>query len=290
MYQEERNVLTVFLTGAECPFTCLFCDLWQYTIDGPTPQGAIPAQLSDVFEAHAPLGPDWALKLYNASNFFDRRAVPERDLNHIAQLCTPFTRVTVECHPKLVGDACTRFRDALEGRLEVGIGLETVHPSLDRIKDGMSLAEFEHAVRWLADRNIGVRVFVLVGLPWIPADEFALWAARSARTAFEAGASRVSLIPLRTESGTLRALRKSDDVDEVQLPHLEQALRMSLEQSGDDGDGGLVEVDLWDLDQVGTPCGACRENYLSAIKSMNRAQSPARPPQCECLLSNGQKP
>ncbi len=37
--------LTVLLTGKECPFTCLFCDLWQHTTDSPTPRGAIPAQI-----------------------------------------------------------------------------------------------------------------------------------------------------------------------------------------------------------------------------------------------------
>ena len=52
-----ERALTVFLTGAECPFTCSFCDLWRWTIDGPTPAGALPAQLSDVLhtlDASAP--------------------------------------------------------------------------------------------------------------------------------------------------------------------------------------------------------------------------------------------
>ena len=72
-----EHALTVFLAGAECPFTCSFCDLWRWTIDGATPVGALPKQLSDVLrslDANAPR-PD-RLKLYNASNFFDRRAVP----------------------------------------------------------------------------------------------------------------------------------------------------------------------------------------------------------------------
>ncbi|PYP49157.1 MAG: hypothetical protein DMD39_12500, partial [Gemmatimonadetes bacterium] len=37
--EEERRpngkierALTVFLAGAECPFTCSFCDLWRMTI------------------------------------------------------------------------------------------------------------------------------------------------------------------------------------------------------------------------------------------------------------------
>src|SRR3989442_2597209 len=35
-----ERALTVFLSGAECPFTCSFCDLWRWTIDEPTPQVA----------------------------------------------------------------------------------------------------------------------------------------------------------------------------------------------------------------------------------------------------------
>ena len=38
-----EQALTVFLTGAECPFTCSFCDLWLFTIDGPSPPGALTA-------------------------------------------------------------------------------------------------------------------------------------------------------------------------------------------------------------------------------------------------------
>jgi len=57
--EEERAVhgmeraATVFLAGAECPFTCSFCDLWRWTLDGPTPPGALPAQLSKALESLA---------------------------------------------------------------------------------------------------------------------------------------------------------------------------------------------------------------------------------------------
>src|SRR5262249_23686397 len=62
----DRSV-TVFLAGAECPFTCSFCDLWRWTLDGPTPAGAIPLQLARALEQLARPLPD-RLKLYNASN------------------------------------------------------------------------------------------------------------------------------------------------------------------------------------------------------------------------------
>ena len=43
-----ERALTVFLAGAECPFSCSFCDLWRYTLDGPTPLGALTTQLRTV--------------------------------------------------------------------------------------------------------------------------------------------------------------------------------------------------------------------------------------------------
>ena len=91
LLEEERRpdgrierTLTVFLAGAECPFTCSFCDLWRLTIDGPTPPGALTRQLRTVIEALDGSQLD-RLKLYNASNFFDRRAVPPEDLEGIDQ-------------------------------------------------------------------------------------------------------------------------------------------------------------------------------------------------------------
>ncbi|MEJ2311971.1 MAG: hypothetical protein P8Y11_06240 [Gemmatimonadales bacterium] len=40
LWEEERTeagtvrTLAVFLAGAECPFTCIYCDLWRRTLDG----------------------------------------------------------------------------------------------------------------------------------------------------------------------------------------------------------------------------------------------------------------
>src|SRR2546427_11560201 len=94
--EEERSAngvveraLTVFLAGAECPFTCSFCDLWRWTLDGPTPPGALPAQLSKALESLAPPFPH-PPKLYNANHFFHPRAVPGEGLPPLAHLAPPF--------------------------------------------------------------------------------------------------------------------------------------------------------------------------------------------------------
>ena len=97
-----ERALTVFLAGAECPFTCSFCDLWRWTVDGPTPRGALPAQLAGVLQSLGRPRPD-RLKLYNASNFFDRRAVPAEDVPAVAQMAAPFAAGTVESHANTIG-------------------------------------------------------------------------------------------------------------------------------------------------------------------------------------------
>jgi uncharacterized Fe-S cluster-containing MiaB family protein len=38
-------IATLFLTNKECPWRCLMCDLWQNTLTGRVPPGAIPEQI-----------------------------------------------------------------------------------------------------------------------------------------------------------------------------------------------------------------------------------------------------
>ena len=116
-----RSWLVVFLAGRECPFTCVFCDLWRNTLDGPTPLGAIPRQLelarAEAAEA-GPLPAGSGIKLYNASNFFDHQAVPRADWAAIVDAVRPFETVTVECHPRLIGEPFRDFAGRLDGLLK----------------------------------------------------------------------------------------------------------------------------------------------------------------------------
>ena len=54
--------------------------------------------------------------------------MPISDLPAIVERLAPFARVTVECHPLLVGPGAVELDALLEGRLEVAMGLETIHP------------------------------------------------------------------------------------------------------------------------------------------------------------------
>jgi len=279
-----RRVLTVFLAGAECPFTCLFCDLWRATLEGPTPLGALPAQLEAALDEAAPIEFPAALKLYNASNFFDPRAVPRRDHGALADVCGGFRRVTVECHPRLLGATCSSFARRLEARLEVAMGLETVHPDVfPRLNKGMKIADFDRAAAWARDHGIGTRAFVLVGLPWVPATQFAMWARRAVEHAASLGIDRVSLIPLRRGNGALDRLRARGELETVKIEHLEAAHEAALEAAA----GRMtVEVDLWEAERFAS-CARCSETRIARLATMNRTQATAPAVECECGVTAG---
>ncbi|MEO6194066.1 MAG: radical SAM protein [Thermoanaerobaculia bacterium] len=274
LWEEERTpdggllpAFTIFLAGAECPFTCVFCDLWRETLDGPTPPGALPAQIRKALAAAGPLPRPAAVKLYNASNFFEPRAVPVEDEVAILDLAAPFARVTVECHPRLIGDRCLRFAERLAGRLEVAMGLETVHPeALPRLNKGLTLDDFDRAAATLRQAGIGMRAFVLVGAPFVPPEEAADWAVRSAVHAIEQGAERVSLIPVRGGNGAMEALRDAGDFTPPRLDQLEEALERSL-------DLGIVTADLWDVRRFAS-CPDCADARLARLDRMNRSGQP----------------
>jgi radical SAM enzyme (TIGR01210 family) len=272
LWEQERTLdrgviaaLTVFLTGAECPFTCVFCDLWQKTLDGPTPAGSLPAQLERVLAMEPRAMVAGALvKLYNASNFFDPRAVPEADEAALPPLLAPFSRVVVESHPRLVGRRCLAFAKALGGRLEVAMGLETVHPeALPRLNKRMTLEDFDRAAARLRAAGIGLRAFVLVGAPFVPAAEAARWAVRSAAHAFERGAATVALIPLRGGNGALEDLAAREEASPPTLAQLEEALDGCLALAG-----GVVVADLWDVERLAR-CPACAELRRERLARIN---------------------
>ena len=262
---ETEPVLTVFLAGSECPFTCVFCDLWRHTLPHPTPAGALPAQLRRALDSEAARrASPRRIKLYNASNFFDPLAVPAADLPLIADLVRPFSGVTVECHPRLVGPACFEFAARIAGRLEVAIGVETVHPeALSRLNKGAGLDDLARAAAGLRHAGIDVRAFVLVGTPFVPAEDGLAWTVRSAAWALDQGAGLVALIPVRGGNGELERLAAAGEFTPPALRDLEAAVEGSLRIGQ-----GRVVADLWDA-AARPGCPACRPARIGRLARMN---------------------
>jgi radical SAM enzyme (TIGR01210 family) len=270
--RQIERALTIFLSGAECPFTCSFCDLWRYTIDGPTPVGALPKQISDVLHSLDPSAsrpPPDRLKLYNASNFFDKRAVPAADLPRIAELAAPFAGVTVESHASTIGPAALEFARRLTGRLEVAMGLETIHPvAASHLNKRLDLDVFDKGARWLADNGMDLRVFVLLGAPHVPAAESVEWAVRTVEYAAQRGASIVSIIPVRGGNGEMERLASLGQFAPPTLSQLEEALDRSLRFAGT-----AVTADLWDIGRLHA-CGCCHDSRVDRLRRLNLSGRP----------------
>jgi archaeosine synthase beta-subunit len=281
LIEEERRpdgsverALTIFLAGAECPFTCSFCDLWQWTLDGPTPPGALAQQVERVLNSLRAPVPD-RVKLYNASNFFDPRAVPAKDLELLPSLLEAFSGVTVESHANTVGSRSTAFARAMKARLEVAMGLETIHPAAAaQLNKRLDLGRFDRAAAVLANAGIDLRVFVLLGAPYVPVAESVEWTVRTVEYAVERGAAVVAIIPVRGGNGEMERLASLGHFTPPTLHQLEAALDRCIGFRP-----AVVTADLWDAGQL-PGCPQCRAHRVERMTRMNATGTPELPVPC----------
>jgi len=283
LLEKERAVdgslvdgLTIFLTNKECPWQCLMCDLWQNTLDETVPAGAISEQIDFALDQMKCECSDLAelqqIKLYNAGSFFDTQAIPETEEAVISTCLAKFNRVIVESHPALIGDRCLRFRDRLNGQLEIALGLETVHPeALIKLNKGVSLGQFRGAADFITRHEIALRTFVLLQPPFIPVDESVEWARRSIDFSQDCGATVTALIPTRTGNGAMDHLSAAGQFIEPTLVQLEDAMDYGVGRAR-----GRVFADLWDLERFSS-CTACFHQRRDRLARQNETQQiPAR--------------
>lgn len=259
-----EDVATIFLTNRECPFRCLMCDLWRNTTNATVPVRAIPAQI-DYALARLPAAEH--IKLYNSGNFFDRQAIPPDAHAAVAPRLAGFKTVILENHPKLCGESCLRFRDRLDGRLELALGLETVHPEvLPRLNKRMTVDDFDRAVRFLRGEGIDVRAFILLRPPFLDEEEGVEWALRSITFAFDAGVQCCSVIPTRAGNGIMDQLEAEGAFASPHMTSMERVLEAGLRMRR-----GRVFMDLWDAERF-AHCTLCGENRIARMRRMNLTQ------------------
>ena len=298
---------TVFLTGRECPWRCVMCDLWRYTTGADTPPGAIAAQVAAARTRwQREQLPVTHVKLYNAASFFDPRAVPESDYGRVASAIAGVAQVVVESHPALIGPRVDQFLEAREicraaaaplgpgvqtgppTRLEVAMGLETVHPSaLERLHKRMTVEQFAVAAAALRARGVSLRVFLLIAPPFIPPDEQEAWLLRSVDVALDCGASAVTLIPTRAGNGAMEALSAEGA---FRPPTLEDIERSAEAAQARIRDRERIFVDIWDLERF-SDCSACFAARRDRLHAMNLEQRILPPIACEQVqaVSAGKK-
>ncbi|HEX2693666.1 MAG TPA: hypothetical protein VHL12_06440 [Gemmatimonadaceae bacterium] len=276
-----ERALTIFLAGAECAFTCSFCDLWRGTIEGPTPAGALTRQIETVLSTFSDVQCE-RVKLYNSSNFFDRRAVPLSDLRGIAALTAPFAAVTVESHANTIGPAALEFAEQISGRLEIAVGLETIHPvAAAQLNKRLDLARFDRAARFLLDNDIDLRVFVLLGAPHIPASESVAWTVRTVEYAVDRGAAVVSVIPVRGGNGEMERLQAEGEFTPPTLLQLEEVLDRCAHIRC-----AVVTADLWDVERL-PACEHCRARRVERMLRFNISGRAEAPIVCDGARSSG---
>jgi radical SAM enzyme (TIGR01210 family) len=282
--QAVARSATVFLTGRECAWRCVMCDLWRYTTTSDTPVGAIAAQVAAARRALAERGePVTQMKLYNASNFFDPRAVSDDDYRPIAMAVRQLERVVVESHPALIGDRVNRFLDELarphETRsiaLEVAMGLETANPdALERLNKGLTLEQFSAAAEDLRRFGVDLRVFLLISPPFIPAADQDGWLGESIERARSCGATAISLIPTRAGNGAMEALAAERLYRPPDLADVERSIALAHKRRGQ----ARVFVDLWDIQRL-SHCPHCLGDRVARLHAMNLGQRIQPPISC----------
>jgi len=255
---------TILLTNSECPFRCLMCDLWKNTTDKPVPEGAIPEQIKYAL-SKLPLTEH--LKLYNSGSFFDTRAITKNDYKKIASLVKNFETIIVESHPAFINKNTLLFRDLIKPKLQVAIGLETVHPEvLQKLNKKMNLADFKHSVRFLSSNGISSRAFILLRPPFLSESEGVSWAKKSIHYAFRAGVTSCTVIPVRSGNGALDALAAGNYFEQPDIRSLEEVIEYGIELNE-----GLVFSDLWDIDSFSS-CNKCLEKRKKQLLKMNLNQ------------------
>ena len=269
-----EDTAVIFLTNRECPFRCLMCDLWKNTTNDIVPVGAIPKQIEWALN-HLP--PVKHLKLYNSGSFFDKKAIPEQDYESIAMLVKDFETLVVENHPRLTNENCLTFRDMIKPKLQIAMGLETVHPLvLKKLNKQMKLSDFEKAVRFLNQNSISSRAFILLRPPFLSEQEGIFWAEKSLDFAYNRGVECCIIIPVRAGNGALDYLVEKKLFSPPRIQSLENVMEYGLHLNA-----GRIFSDLWDIEQL-SDCTLCFDQRKKRLEEMNLNQKIAEEIKCTC--------
>lgn len=270
-----QQINTIFLTSKECSFKCLMCDLWKNTLKGSTPPGAILMQIDYALER---LPKADTIKLYNSGNFFDQKAIPPSDYPGIIERLSSYRRVIVENHPKLIGQTCLEFNEKLNGKLEIALGLETIHPDvLPKLNKQLSPEDFKKAAIFLKSHEIDIRAFILLNPPFLTGEQENIqWTLKTVQFAFECGVGCCSIIPTRPGNGMMEALQEQGYYVPPSLHALEEVFANALDLKQ-----GRVFVDSWDINFLSN-CPHCFEARKNRLNQMNLQQTYYQPIACSC--------
>ena len=267
------NVGTIILSNRECPYRCVFCGLWQQTIDHTPKTGDVAAQVEQAIEAFGDVD---AVKLYNAGSFFDEEAIPPLDRERIADLCRSFEWVIVESRPELIDARAVQFARTLRGRLQIAIGIEVADDQiLALLNKRMSLRSIRRATQFMQGNGLSLRAFIIVQPPFVAPSRAVELANATADFAAHCGADTITLIRAYSSPGVMEQLLTEGFWVIPDSWAVYDAARHALEQTP-----AVTLVDRWSLGQDET-CPACVKAFDAAFSELNTEQR-LPPVTCNC--------
>ena len=146
------------------------------------------------------------------------------------------------------------------------MGLETIHPDGDGAAQQAArpLALRCRGARFSRDNDIDLRVFVLLGAPYVPAEESVEWTVRTVEYAVARGASVVSIIPVRGGNGEMERLAGARALHAADAVQLEDALDGCLQVGA-----SVVTADLWDVERLPRVRGMSCSRGSSGSRRLN---------------------
>jgi radical SAM enzyme (TIGR01210 family) len=189
-----------------------------------------------------------------------------------------FNKVIVENHPNLCGQSCVDFNEKLNGKLEIAMGLETIHPGvLPKLNKRLTIEDFKKATGFLRKNKIQMRAFVLLNPPFLTDEKENIeWAFKTVKFAFECGVRACSIIPTRSGNGIMDMLKKKGDYIPPTLNALEEVLERSLALKQ-----GKIFADTWDIGFL-SDCAECFEARKHRLEQMNLTQKMQEKIKCNC--------
>jgi len=184
----------------------------------------------------------------------------------------------VENHPRLCGESCVEFKRQLNGKLEIAMGIETIHPQvLPKLNKQLIPEDFKQAANFLRSNDIDVRAFILLNPPYLTnREENIEWVLRTVQFAFESGAQCCSIIATRSGNGIMEKLAEQGLYAAPSLNTLEDVFDTALSLKG-----GRVFVDTWDIGFLSN-CPQCFQARRERLEMMNLYQLVYQRVSCNC--------
>ena len=272
--------------AAECPFTCSFCDLWRCTIDGP--DAGRRAAATDPRRARLARccgeAASGSSSTTPATSSTGARSRP-RTSRASPRSASRSSGVTVESHAGTLGAADARVRpagSAAGSRWRSG-SRRCIPTALARLNKRLDLDALRSR-GGVASPTTGsdLRVFVLLGAPYVPAAEAVEWAVRSGELR---GAARGRG---RLDHPGARRQRRARAAGRARPVHAAHASPAGAGARRVRGLGpAVVTADLWDAQRLDA-CHACRPSRLERMRLWNETGVVEPPVACH-VCANGQR-